>query len=82
LLLRSRAIGLTNDDSFVLPLTQEELGDTMGLTTVHVKRTLQELRGQGLIKSEGRRMIVPDLDRLIGFAEFNSNYLHQQNGRA
>lgn len=82
MLLRSRAIGLTNDDSFVLPLTQEELGDTMGLTTVHVNRTLQELRGQGLIASEGRRMIVRDVDRLMEFADFNPNYLHQQNGRA
>ena len=80
MLLRSRAVGLTRDDSFVTPLTQEELGDTMGLSTVHVNRTLQELRSQGLITSEGKRVIVHDLDRLMAFADFNPNYLHQQNG--
>ncbi len=82
MLLRSKAVGLTDDDSFDLPLTQEELGDTMGLSTVHTNRTLQELRSQGLITSKGRRLIVNDMDRLMEFADFNKNYLHQENGRA
>jgi len=76
------AIGLTNDDSFVMPLTQEELGNTMGLSTVHSNRTLQALRGEGLITTESKRVIVHDLDRLMAFADFNPNYLHQQNARA
>ena len=82
MLLRAKAVGLTEDDSFVLPLTQEELGDTMGLSTVHVNRTLQELRARGLIESRGKRLIVNDLDHLIAFADYNPNYLHQHNPRA
>lgn len=82
MLLRSKAVGLTSDDSFELPLTQEELGDSMGLSTVHVNRTLQELRSQGLITSRGKRVIVNDVDRMFQFAEFNPNYLHQVNGRS
>lgn len=82
MLLRAKAVGLTSDDSFELPLTQEELGNSMGLSTVHVNRMLQELRGQGLITSHGKRVIVNDVDRLLEFAEFNPNYLHQENVRA
>ena len=81
MMLRSKAVGLTDDDSFDLPLTQEELGDTMGLSTVHVNRTLQELRGQGLITNKGKRMIVNDVDQLFEFADYNPNYLHQMGRR-
>ena len=78
MLLRSKAVGLTDDDSFDLPLTQEELGDTMGLSTVHVNRMFKELRGQGLITSKGKRINVNDVDRLFEFAEYDPNYLHQE----
>jgi CRP-like cAMP-binding protein len=76
MLLRSKAVGLTDDDTFELPITQEELGDTMGLSTVHVNRTLQELRGKGLIESKGKLVVIDDLERLMRFADFNPNYLH------
>ncbi|MFC4174317.1 Crp/Fnr family transcriptional regulator [Microvirga sp. GCM10011540] len=79
MLLRMRAAGLADGNSFDLPVTQEEIDDTMGLSTVHVNRTLQELRAQGLVASKGRRMTVNDLERLCAFADFNPNYLHQQN---
>ena len=82
MLLRSQAVGLTEGDRFEMPLTQEELGDSMGLSTVHVNRTLQELRSEGLIASKGRRITVKSLDRLMEFADFNPNYLHQESGRA
>lgn len=78
MLLRSKAAGLTYDDSFELPPTQEELADSMGMSTVHMNRMLQELRSQGLITSKGKRIIVDDRDRLMAFAEFNPNYLHHQ----
>jgi CRP-like cAMP-binding protein len=82
MLLRSQAVGLSDGDSFEMPLTQEELGDTMGLSTVHINRTMQELRGQGLITSKGKHMTVLDLDRLMKLSEFNPNYLYQEGGRA
>ena len=80
MLLRAKAVGLTEDESFDLPVTQEELGDTMGLSTVHINRMMQELRGQGLVTSKGKRLIVNDLEKLMAFADFNPNYLHYPKG--
>ena len=45
-LVRMRAVGLANGDACELPITQAELGDALGLSTVHVNRSLQELRGK------------------------------------
>src|SRR5215211_5015427 len=47
---RLRAVGLAQDHACNLPLTQTELGDVCGLSTVHVNRTLQDLRRNGLIE--------------------------------
>ncbi len=49
ILVRMRAVGLANGHACELPVTQAELGDALGLSTVHVNRSLQELRGKGLI---------------------------------
>ena len=78
LLLRSRAAGLTQDNSFEFPITQAELGESMGLTEVHINRVLQRLRGEGLISIENKRMAILDWVRLKAFAQFNPNYLHCQ----
>jgi CRP-like cAMP-binding protein len=77
MLLRTRAVGLSTDDSFELPLTQQELSDTMGMTVVHMNRMLQELRGRNLIESKGKRMIIKDLAALMEFSGFDPLYLHQ-----
>jgi CRP-like cAMP-binding protein len=61
-------------DQFDLPLTQEQLADITGLTSVHINRTLQELRGAGLIETSGQTR-VPDWDRLCSFADFDPTYL-------
>ena len=82
MLLRSKAVGLTTDDSFVVPLTQEQLGDTMGLSAVHMNRTLQKLRGDGLITSDGKRIVVHDYFKLAEFSGFDPIYLHQMGGRS
>ena len=41
--------GLANGDDFQLPMTQEQLGDHLGLTLVHVNRTLKRLRDEGIL---------------------------------
>ena len=76
LLLRLRAVGLASEDSYELPLTQVDLGNTTGLSNVHVNRTLQELRRQGLIELKGGRLRILNLPRLRTIAEFRPNYLH------
>jgi len=59
-----------------MPITQAELADATGLSTVHVNRTMQELRGDGLIKTENGSVIIQDWDGLREAAEFDSTYLH------
>lgn len=75
-LVRSRAVGLTRDTSFFMPLTQEELGDTTGLTKVHVNRSIRLLREEGLIDSRGKSVTILDWERMQAFAEFDPKYLH------
>lgn len=58
---RLALIGQASADTFEMPLTQDVLGDTLGLTSVHVNRTLQQMRRDGLIRLSGR--IVTLLDR-------------------
>ena len=74
--VRLRAVGLTDGLSFDFPVTQTELGDTTGLSTVHTNGMLQELRAEGLISVKGRRVTIVDLDRLVELSMFNPNYLH------
>jgi CRP-like cAMP-binding protein/ActR/RegA family two-component response regulator len=82
LLVRFRAVDRTHGDSFELPVTQGELGQTTGLSNVHVNRSLQELRRRGLIELKGRRLKILNLPRLRAVAEFRSNYLHLGNRAA
>ena len=56
--------------------TQAELGDAFGLSTVHVNRTLQDLRGEGLITLGSRSVTVKDWERLRAAGEFDPTYLH------
>ncbi|KLK93985.1 cyclic nucleotide-binding protein [Microvirga vignae] len=76
LFIRLRMVGLTNGNSCEIPVTQAELGETMGLSTVHVNRTLQELRALNLVNLKGRILTIPDLKALQVVAMFNDNYLH------
>lgn len=55
---RCREAGLTIRDSLMLPLTQEEIGDATGLTSVHVNRTLMALQAEGMIDRIGRRVTL------------------------
>jgi CRP-like cAMP-binding protein len=74
--LRLRMLGLTEGDSCDFPLTQTDLAETVGLSVVHMNRTLQELRNRGLIVLRSKKLIIPDLERLQEVSLFNPNYLH------
>jgi CRP-like cAMP-binding protein len=58
-----------------MPLTQVELADIAGLTPVHVNRVLQDMRGAGLVELHGRRLRIPDMERLARLAFFHPGYL-------
>lgn len=76
--LRLRGIGLVESDTFDLPLTQSELADVVGLSAVHVNRTLQSLREKKLIRTSSHSTTILDLERLRELSGFNPNYLHLQ----
>ena len=73
---RLRVVGLVDGNSFPFPVTQMDLADASGLSTVHLNRTLQELRGAGLIMLRDRSMTILDPQALRNTAMFNPNYLH------
>jgi CRP-like cAMP-binding protein len=74
--VRMRAVRLAEDHTCQLPLTQAEIGDSLGLSTVHVNRSLQELRGDGLITLHGNLLTVRDWNGLKKAGEFDPTYLH------
>lgn len=73
---RLGAVGLTEGQSCELPLTQGVIGEALGLSTVHVNRTLQQMRADGLIEFRSGRLTILDWDRLARAAEFDPDYLH------
>ena len=73
---RLAAVGLADGTSCPLPITQIDLAEAMGQTSVHINRTLQELRGAGLITLRGRQLTIHDADGLAQLAHFDPAYLH------
>ena len=79
LYLRLKTVGRASDGRCDFPLTQNDLADATGLTAVHVNRTLQELRRDGLIELERKQLRILDLERLKDVSMFNANYLHLEH---
>ena len=69
LLVRLEVLGQAPFGTLRLPLTQQDIGDVLGLSTVHVNRTLQALRDEGLVASKGRTYTIHDRGRLKALAE-------------
>ena len=76
LAVRLDALGLTEEYGYELPMTQEQLADALGLTPVHVNRTLKSLEAEGLITRTKRSISFPNWERMRGVADFNQRYLH------
>ncbi|MBR0937634.1 Crp/Fnr family transcriptional regulator [Bradyrhizobium jicamae] len=60
-----------------IPLTQELIADALGLTAVHVNRTLRALRQDKLIKVDGRSITIVDFEALSRLSDFEKSYLGQ-----
>ena len=73
---RLKVVGMVDGNSFAFPVTQMDLADAMGLSTVHLNRTLQELRASGLITLRDRSLTILDFRALANAAMFNPSYLH------
>jgi CRP-like cAMP-binding protein len=72
---RLKLVGLAGDDGYDCPLSQELLGDALGLTKIHVNRMLRELRERGCLTFRNSRVTYGDMVRLIDLAEYDSAYL-------
>lgn len=78
LFLRLESVGLTDGYSCDLPMTQNDIADATGLTSVHVNRTMKELRDMGLVMVQSRRLKILDLPALQEVGQFNPYYLHHR----
>lgn len=73
---RREAAGLGPRGNYELPMSQEQIGDALGLTSVHVNRTLKLLEAEGLIARTKRAVVVADWNGLRRAGDFNATYLH------
>lgn len=74
--VRLGAVGLVEDWTCELPMTQVELADAVGTSTVHVNRVLQDLRAAKLITLKGQTLTILDWERLSSVSGFDPTYLH------
>ena len=74
--VRLGLVGLAEEDGYSLGLTQADLAECLGLTSVHVNRTLKELREQGLMEFRSFQVRIFDLAGLRRVAEFDPAYLY------
>lgn len=78
LAVRLKALDLIAEPTFMLPLTQNELADALGVSNVHINRVLQGLRADGLIRSHGRQIVIEDWTALCAAGDFDVAYLHMR----
>lgn len=72
---RLHIVGLTDGTSYAFPLTQLEMCESLGLSTVHMNHMLRALREDGLATMRDSRVTIHDLDRLEDQARFDPGYL-------
>jgi CRP-like cAMP-binding protein len=74
--VRLESLGMGDRSTYEFPMTQEQLADATGLTSVHVNRSLMELQGRGLITRTVRYVVVADWPHLADAGDFDEGYLH------
>lgn len=78
LFIRERSLIIDRKDNtncIQFPITQEDIGDALGLTAIHVNRVFQNLRKQGLIECKNKCLWIPDQEALAKVAKINLQYL-------
>jgi CRP-like cAMP-binding protein len=79
--LRMKVAGLGEQTNYELPMTQDQLADTTGMTSVHINRTIRRLEAEGLIeRRSARAIVIGDWRKLAEVGDFNSAYLHLNDG--
>lgn len=82
LYVKLEAVGLARDHAYQLPLTQLDLGDALGLSNVHVNRTLKDMRDGELITLHGGALKTRKWQELAKLCDFDPTYLHLDRGAA
>jgi CRP-like cAMP-binding protein len=82
MMTRMRAVGLAQDHTCELPITQGELADALSISTVHANRVLQDIRKDRLISLTKKTLKVLDWEGLKRAGEFDPTYLHLENEQA
>lgn len=78
---RYKVLGMVRDDAFILPISQVDLSDALGITPVHLNRTLRRLRRDGLIDIAFPQIRIDDWEGLAEVAGFEPVYLHLEGPR-
>jgi CRP-like cAMP-binding protein len=73
--VRLHKLGLIEEETFRLPLTQEIIADALGLSVPYVNRILHQLRDEGLIKMKNQRICIQNVEELAALADFKQDYL-------
>ena len=76
--VRLGIVGLVRDRSYDFPISQVELAEMTGITSVHANRTLQQMRKRELLEFAGGVVTIRDLEGLKRTADFNDDYLYLQ----
>jgi CRP-like cAMP-binding protein len=74
---RLQLVGLATPSGFDCPLNQQAFADALGLSSIHVNRTLRQLRERGLVTLSAHRISIHDPKLLCDLAEYTSGYLDQ-----
>ncbi|MCE8005019.1 Crp/Fnr family transcriptional regulator [Halomonas sp. MCCC 1A11081] len=77
LYLRLKRIGAVAENGFQMPLSQEQIGDALGLSAVHVSRTFSMLRDEGLVVRDRQHVVLLDPQALARLVEFNDTYIDE-----
>jgi len=75
LLNRLQVIGLADESSYRIRLSQEVIGDALGLSLPYVNRILRRLSDDGLVTIREHRFMINDVEALGALADFERNYL-------
>lgn len=74
--LRLGAVGLTSNASFDIPITQSSLSDILGMSTVHLNRSVQSLKATRTITWKGNSIAIYDWERLVEIGGLDPDYLN------
>ena len=74
---RLAVTGRAAGDTIEMPLTQEQIGEALGITPVHANRVIRQLREERIVDISRGRAVVLDEAKLAELAQFDDRYLHQ-----